>query len=147
LISCQLKKIYFSVSLTGEPLFPAVQLAFIIAALTVVIWAVTGPLFTFGTALITRKYPTAYGISHYEGYQWYAQLLWPVFKSKVAGSELSKHGPVVTLDDSIVNKPAFQRIANQPLSLPQNLLMCLHEFFSNNGPRICTMQNVFFPVL
>jgi sterol desaturase/sphingolipid hydroxylase (fatty acid hydroxylase superfamily) len=53
----------------------------------------------FGTALITRKYPKAYGISHYEGDQWYAQLLWPIFKSKVAGSELAKDGPVVRIDE------------------------------------------------
>lgn len=53
----------------------------------------------FGTALITRKYPKAYGISHYEGDQWYAQLLWPIFKSKVEGSELAKDGPVVRTDD------------------------------------------------
>lgn len=53
----------------------------------------------FGTALITRKYPKTYGISHYEGDQWYAQLLWPIFKSKVAGSELAKDGPMVRLDE------------------------------------------------
>jgi sterol desaturase/sphingolipid hydroxylase (fatty acid hydroxylase superfamily) len=53
----------------------------------------------FGTALITRKYPSAYGISHYEGDQWYAQLLWPIFKSKVAGSELAKDGPMVRTDE------------------------------------------------
>lgn len=55
----------------------------------------------FGTALITRKYPKAYGISHYEGDQWYAQLLWPIFKSKVVGSELAKNGPMVRLDEPI----------------------------------------------
>ena len=33
----------------------------------------------FGTAHISRQYPKAYGISHYEGDQWYAQLLWPIF--------------------------------------------------------------------
>jgi sterol desaturase/sphingolipid hydroxylase (fatty acid hydroxylase superfamily) len=49
----------------------------------------------FGTALISRKYPAAYGISHYQGDQWYAQLLWPVFKSKVPGSELASGGPMV----------------------------------------------------
>ena len=52
----------------------------------------------FGTALISRQYPKAYGISHYEGDQWYAQLLWPIFKSKVPGSELAADGPVVRLD-------------------------------------------------
>jgi hypothetical protein len=33
----------------------------------------------FGTALISRQYPKAYGVSHYEGDEWYAQLLWPIF--------------------------------------------------------------------
>jgi sterol desaturase/sphingolipid hydroxylase (fatty acid hydroxylase superfamily) len=54
----------------------------------------------FGTALISRQYPKAYGISHYEGDQWYAQLLWPIFKSKVEGSELAPNGPMVRIDIS-----------------------------------------------
>jgi sterol desaturase/sphingolipid hydroxylase (fatty acid hydroxylase superfamily) len=49
----------------------------------------------FGTAHISREYPKSYGISHYQGDQWYAQLLWPVFKSKVEGSELAANGPMV----------------------------------------------------
>jgi sterol desaturase/sphingolipid hydroxylase (fatty acid hydroxylase superfamily) len=49
----------------------------------------------FGTAHISREYPKAYGISHYQGDQWYAQLLWPIFKSKVEGSELAANGPMV----------------------------------------------------
>lgn len=53
----------------------------------------------FGTALITRKYPSAYGISHYERDEWYAQFLWPVLKSKVPDSELSANGPMVRMDD------------------------------------------------
>ncbi|WP_183556767.1 sterol desaturase family protein [Mucilaginibacter sp. SP1R1] len=52
----------------------------------------------FGTAHISRQYPKAYGISHYEGDQWYAQLLWPIFKSKVAGSELAADGQMVKSD-------------------------------------------------
>lgn len=52
----------------------------------------------FGTAHISRKYPKAYGISHYEGDEWYAQLLWPILKSKKEGSELSRRGPVVRED-------------------------------------------------
>ncbi len=52
----------------------------------------------FGTAHISRQYPKSYGISHYEGDQWYAQLFWPVLKSKVKGSELSAGGPVVRED-------------------------------------------------
>jgi len=52
----------------------------------------------FGTALISRQYPKSYGISHYEGDPWYAQLLWPIFKSKIPGSELAADGPVVRED-------------------------------------------------
>lgn len=52
----------------------------------------------FGTALISRKYPDRYGISHYQRDQWYAQFLWPVFKSKVPGSELASDGPMVKQD-------------------------------------------------
>jgi len=49
----------------------------------------------FGTGLISREYPDTYGISHYREDQWYTQLFWPIFKSKVPGSELSKDGPIV----------------------------------------------------
>lgn len=49
----------------------------------------------FGTAKITRQYPTGYGIKHYKEEEWYAQFLWPIFKSKKEGSELSANGPVV----------------------------------------------------
>jgi sterol desaturase/sphingolipid hydroxylase (fatty acid hydroxylase superfamily) len=56
----------------------------------------------FGTAHISRQYPSAYGISHYEGDQWTAQLLWPFFKSKVEGSELAPNGPVVRIEDDYV---------------------------------------------
>jgi sterol desaturase/sphingolipid hydroxylase (fatty acid hydroxylase superfamily) len=52
----------------------------------------------FGTAHISRRYPQAYGISHYEKDQWYAQFLWPVFKSKIEGSELAADGPMVKTD-------------------------------------------------
>lgn len=55
---------------------------------------------TFRTGLITRKYPNAYGISHYERDPWYAQFLWPVLKSKVPNSELSAGGPMVREDDN-----------------------------------------------
>jgi sterol desaturase/sphingolipid hydroxylase (fatty acid hydroxylase superfamily) len=53
----------------------------------------------FGTGIITRKYPAAYGIQHYEGDPWYAQFLWPLFKSKIRNSELSRGGPAVRDDD------------------------------------------------
>jgi sterol desaturase/sphingolipid hydroxylase (fatty acid hydroxylase superfamily) len=53
----------------------------------------------FGTGLITRQYPKSYGVSHYEGDEWYAQFLWPMFKSSVPGSELAADGPIVKADD------------------------------------------------
>jgi len=49
----------------------------------------------FGTGIITRRYPEAYGLAYYQGEEWYAQFLWPMFKSKKAGSELSASGPEV----------------------------------------------------
>jgi len=49
----------------------------------------------FKTGIITRKYPAAYGIKFYKQEEWYAQFLWPIFKSKKEGSELSKNGPLV----------------------------------------------------
>jgi sterol desaturase/sphingolipid hydroxylase (fatty acid hydroxylase superfamily) len=52
----------------------------------------------FGTALISREYPQTYGVSHYRGDEWYAQLLWPIFKSSVPGSELAPDGPIVRTD-------------------------------------------------
>jgi sterol desaturase/sphingolipid hydroxylase (fatty acid hydroxylase superfamily) len=49
----------------------------------------------FKTGIITRKYPAAYGLKHYKQEEWYAQFLWPVFKSGKKGSELAAGGPVV----------------------------------------------------
>ncbi|WP_159467386.1 sterol desaturase family protein [Dyadobacter sp. 3J3] len=49
----------------------------------------------FGTGIITRKYPTSFGIKHYKEEEWYAQLIWPILKSKKEGSELSANGPMV----------------------------------------------------
>ena len=59
----------------------------------------------FGTALISRQYPKKYGISHYQGDEWYAQFLWPVFKSKVPGSELAPGGPVIKGESESRNNP------------------------------------------
>ncbi|UOE46679.1 sterol desaturase family protein [Mucilaginibacter sp. SMC90] len=69
----------------------------------------------FGTAHISRQYPKAYGISHYEGDQWYAQLAWPIFKSKVPGSELAADGPMIK-DDVPLQPHQFYRpdVAVQP---------------------------------
>jgi sterol desaturase/sphingolipid hydroxylase (fatty acid hydroxylase superfamily) len=52
----------------------------------------------FGTAHLSRQYPTAFGISHYAGDPWYAQVLWPLFKSNIPGSELAEGGPDVRED-------------------------------------------------
>ncbi|WP_291943095.1 sterol desaturase family protein [Chitinophaga sp.] len=49
----------------------------------------------FGTGIITRQYPKGYGLKHYKEEEWYAQLLWPIFKSKKEGSELAADGPMV----------------------------------------------------
>ena len=49
----------------------------------------------FGTGIITRKYPSSYGIKFYKQEEWYAQFLWPIFKSKKEGSELAANGPMV----------------------------------------------------
>ncbi|HKG68649.1 MAG TPA: hypothetical protein VKA92_07255 [Segetibacter sp.] len=61
----------------------------------------------FKTAHISRQYPKEYGISHYEGDQWYAQIFWPILKSKVPGSELAAGGPVVRED--VFPKPSFEK--------------------------------------
>ena len=49
----------------------------------------------FKTGIITRKFPESYGLKHYKAEEWYAQFLWPIFKSKKEGSELAKNGPEV----------------------------------------------------
>jgi hypothetical protein len=43
----------------------------------------------FGTAKITRQYPEQYGPENYHEEEWYAQVLYPVFKSRKPGSELA----------------------------------------------------------
>jgi sterol desaturase/sphingolipid hydroxylase (fatty acid hydroxylase superfamily) len=49
----------------------------------------------FGTGFISRRYPETFGIKHYQQEEWYVQFLWPLFKSKKQGSELSAGGPIV----------------------------------------------------
>lgn len=44
----------------------------------------------FGTAKITRRYPEEYGIEEYPEDPWYAQVLYPIFKSNKEGSDLAK---------------------------------------------------------
>jgi len=82
----------------------------------------------FGTALISRKYPKAYGISHYEGDQWYAQLAWPIFKSKVKGSELAANGPMVRVEDDY---EALER-REQPKPQKATPKLAAVPSFSNN---------------
>lgn len=50
----------------------------------------------FGTAKITRRYPEQYGVENYMEEEWYAQVLYPVFKSAKAGSELGKAPATLT---------------------------------------------------
>jgi sterol desaturase/sphingolipid hydroxylase (fatty acid hydroxylase superfamily) len=59
----------------------------------------------FGTAHISRQYPAVYGISHYEGDPWYSQLLWPILKSNIEGSELAHDGPMVRVDIPLEDSP------------------------------------------
>jgi len=51
----------------------------------------------FITGIITRQFPKSYGMKSYKGEEWQAQFLWPIFKSKVEGSSLSKN--VVNTDE------------------------------------------------
>jgi sterol desaturase/sphingolipid hydroxylase (fatty acid hydroxylase superfamily) len=44
----------------------------------------------FKTALITRQYPETYGSKSYKQEEWYAQFLWPIFKSRKEGSPLAR---------------------------------------------------------
>jgi len=67
----------------------------------------------FGTGIITRKYPSGYGIKHYQQEEWYAQFLWPIFKSRKTGSELSRGGPIV--GDAVL-APSHAHDALTPLS-------------------------------
>jgi len=68
----------------------------------------------FGTGLITRKYPSSYGIKFYKEEEWYAQFLWPIFKSKKKGSELAVHGPEVGDE-----KPIFEgaKVTHTPMQV------------------------------
>lgn len=56
----------------------------------------------FGTGIITRLYPATYGIKHYKEEEWYAQFLWPIFKSSKQGSELATNGPMVGDEEPVL---------------------------------------------
>jgi len=55
----------------------------------------------FKTSLITRQYPSSYGIKGYQSEEWYAQFLWPLFKSHKKGSELAFNGPEVAEESDV----------------------------------------------
>nr|WP_293837088.1 sterol desaturase family protein [uncultured Arsenicibacter sp.] len=59
----------------------------------------------FDTGIITRQYPASYGIKFYKEEEWYAQFLWPLFKSRKDGSELAKNGPEVGDEVEPVSPP------------------------------------------
>ncbi|MDB5274002.1 MAG: fatty acid hydroxylase [Chitinophagaceae bacterium] len=58
----------------------------------------------FKTGIITRQYPAGYGLKYYQGEEWYAQLLWPILKSKKEGSELAADGPEVFDEQTQLNE-------------------------------------------
>lgn len=68
----------------------------------------------FGTALISRQYPTSYGTKNYQGEEWYAQMLWPIFKSKKEGSELADEAPYVITDEESLAFKAAQQAQQEP---------------------------------
>jgi sterol desaturase/sphingolipid hydroxylase (fatty acid hydroxylase superfamily) len=71
----------------------------------------------FKTALISRRYPVAYGVSNNKGDEWYAQMFWPIIKSKNIGSELSVNGPTVA--DENITVPAIEQ--TEPLAKAFNI--------------------------
>lgn len=54
----------------------------------------------FDTGIITRLYPSEYGIKHYMQEEWYAQFFWPLLKSRKKGSELSAENQTITYEPS-----------------------------------------------
>ena len=84
----------------------------------------------FGTAHISRQYPKEYGISHYEGDEWYAQLFWPIFKSSREGSELAKSGPVVR-EDIAVEKSSLDGYKITPIKSQRLIYSLTKESISN----------------
>lgn len=56
----------------------------------------------FDTGIISRKFPKSYGMKSYKQEEWYAQFLWPIFKSKKEGSALA---------DGVLAIPVSQKTA------------------------------------
>ena len=54
------------------------------------------------------------GISHYQGDPWYAQVLRPVFKSNIPGSELAADGPMVRTDENPRRAPRTMFLSPPP---------------------------------
>ena len=78
----------------------------------------------FKTGIITRRYPTSFGIKHYKQEEWYAQFMWPIFKSKVEGSELHPKGPMVgdavpQSNRTSVTASAFNPFENKKMGIEQ----------------------------
>lgn len=70
----------------------------------------------FKTGIITRKYPTSYGIKFYKQEEWYAQFLWSIFKSKKSGSELALGGPEVGDEENTITAKKFH-VNTEPLAI------------------------------
>ena len=75
----------------------------------------------FGTGIITRRYPASFGIRHYMQEEWYAQFLWPIFKSRKAGSELARGGPMV--GDAVVSVGAATIAAQTEVAAPCGMVL------------------------
>lgn len=69
----------------------------------------------FGTGIITRKYPKTFGLKHYKQEEWYAQFLWPFFKSRKEGSELAADGPMVG-DEINVSTTVYEKFERSELA-------------------------------
>jgi len=96
----------------------------------------------FGTAMITRQYPTEFGLDNDPGDPWYAHLYYPFIKSKKEGSEISKG----------FKKQSY--VSNEPLKTtlePGNYLYCAcgksaDNPFCNGAHHGTGIKPVFFEV-
>ncbi len=96
----------------------------------------------FGTALITRQYPTEFGIENDPDDPWYAHLYYPFIKSKKEGSEISKG---FKKQSHVRNEPLKTTLA------PGNYLYCAcgkssDNPFCNGSHHGTGIKPVFFEV-
>ena len=96
----------------------------------------------FGTALITRQYPTEYGIENDPDDPWYAHLYYPFIKSKKEGSEISKG---FKKQSYVTNEPLKTTLA------PGNYLYCAcgksaDNPFCNGSHHGTGIKPIFFEV-